>query len=62
MYYVKCTTFLVHFFEWIFIKKLRKKKKHSWGASWDKANALIYFKISQCKFISVKTAKSYILV
>ncbi len=32
---------------------------HYWGASWDKTNARIYFRISQCKFISVKTAKGY---
>ncbi len=25
-------------------------KKHYWCASWDKTEALIYFKISQCKF------------
>ncbi len=31
-------------------------------ASWDKINALIYFKISQLEFISVEIAQTYILV
>ncbi len=38
----------------------KKKKKHYWGACLDKTKALMYFKISQCKFNSVETAQSYI--
>ncbi len=38
------------------------KKKNIILVHLDKTNARIYFRISQCKFISVKTAKSYILV
>ncbi len=37
------------------------RKKHYWCASWDKTKALIYFKISQCEFLSVETAQIYIL-
>ncbi len=38
------------------------RKNYYLGAFLDKTKALIYFRISQCKFISVKTAQSYILV
>ncbi len=37
------------------------RKKHYWCVSWDKTKALIYFKISQCEFLSVETAQIYIL-